>query len=433
MNRAEFVNKHGIHKKFMAIPMKVSMILNELNDAGYEAYVVGGCVRDYLLNRDPDDWDITTSALPEQVKEVFAEECNEGRIIDTGIKHGTVTLLVGDEGFEITTYRIDGKYSDNRRPDSVEFTRSLRKDLARRDFTINAIAYNPEEGFVDPFDGLGDLNRELIRCVGKADERFQEDALRILRMWRFSCQLDFEIHVRTQLGAARNIHLLANIAAERKQQELVKVLNLPKCPAYDKLFNLLCIQELIPGIKDKSIVGCKHIYAELDHLWIQKDLSVKLANLLYGHTNIRKLLTELRFDNKTIDEVDKLCGSWYLEGEPDNKVNLKYALLNCGEETTRNKLLLMSTQTTSWEYLQQIYSANTMLNAIVQSHECYSLKQLAINGQDLIDAGTPESRLIGKKLNCALDAVIREKVENTKEELLAYLAAEYDIKDKIRW
>ena len=179
------------------IPQKAEQILHILNEAGYEAYVVGGCVRDSILDRVPGDWDITTSALPEQVKELFH------RTVDTGIQHGTVTVMMGKEGFEVTTYRVDGEYHDGRHPDAVTFTRSLEEDLKRRDFTINAMAYHPGHGLVDLFGGMEDINRKIIRCVGDPVERFTEDALRMLRAVRFSAQLGFTVEENTKAALAR--------------------------------------------------------------------------------------------------------------------------------------------------------------------------------------------------------------------------------------
>ena len=186
------------HMQQIQIPEKVEYIIHCLEQHGFEAYAVGGCVRDSILGRVPGDWDITTSALPEQVKAVFK------RTVDTGIEHGTVTVMLDKEGFEVTTYRIDGEYMDSRHPSAVEFTRNLLEDLARRDFTINAMAYNPARGIVDVFDGMGDLKRRCIRCVGDADARFNEDALRILRAVRFAAQLDFEIENAYRSGNTKN-------------------------------------------------------------------------------------------------------------------------------------------------------------------------------------------------------------------------------------
>ena len=200
------------------IPQKAAQILRTLNAAGYEAYVVGGCVRDSMLNRVPGDWDITTSALPEQVKELFH------RTVDTGIQHGTVTVMMDKEGFEVTTYRVDGEYHDGRHPDAVTFTRSLEEDLKRRDFTINAMAYHPEHGLVDLFGGMEDIDQKIIRCVGNPVERFTEDALRMLRAVRFSAQLGFTVEENTKAALARMAGNLEHVSAERIQTELVKLL-----------------------------------------------------------------------------------------------------------------------------------------------------------------------------------------------------------------
>ena len=202
------------------LPSYVSLALEKLNNHGFEAYVVGGCVRDSLMGRAPNDWDITTDALPEQLLSTFAEY----RVIPTGLQHGTVTVLIDDHPLEITTYRIDGTYSDNRHPDSVSFTRSLREDLARRDFTINALAYHPQTGIVDHFSGLADLDNRQIVCVGDPEKRFTEDALRILRALRFSAQFGFPIEKMTAKAIHRLAPLLRRIAVERVQSELVKLL-----------------------------------------------------------------------------------------------------------------------------------------------------------------------------------------------------------------
>ena len=200
------------------LPEKVEGIIQTLMQAGYEAYAVGGCVRDSLLGKEPKDWDITTSAKPEEVKRLFP------KTIDTGILHGTVTVMSGREGFEVTTYRIDGKYEDSRHPKEVTFTPNLLEDLKRRDFTINAMAYNESTGLVDEFDGIGDLKRGVIRCVGEAEQRFKEDALRMMRAVRFAAQLGFSIDEDTKEAICKLAPTLKNISAERIQVELVKLL-----------------------------------------------------------------------------------------------------------------------------------------------------------------------------------------------------------------
>ena len=220
------------------IPQNVKLIIDTLEDAGYEAFAVGGCVRDALMGRVPNDWDITTSATPMQVKELFR------RTIDTGIKHGTVTIMLGKEGYEVTTYRIDGDYMDGRHPDKVIFTNNLIEDLKRRDFTINAMAYNERVGIVDAFDGINDLENKIIRCVGEATERFTEDALRILRALRFSAQLDFNINEATAVAVKELGKNLSLISKERIQTELDKLIT-SNCPDRIKLVHLYGLNKFI--------------------------------------------------------------------------------------------------------------------------------------------------------------------------------------------
>ena len=203
------------------LPEKVRYIIHRITQAGYEAYAVGGCVRDSVLGRKPDDWDITTSASPRQIKGLFE------RTLDTGLKHGTVTVMLGQEGFEVTTYRIDGDYEDGRHPKEVTFTASLLEDLKRRDFTVNAMAYNDQDGLVDAFDGIKDLRAGIIRCVGSPEERFSEDALRILRAIRFSAQLGYRIEPQTQKAIEELAPNLRLISAERIQAELIKLVASP--------------------------------------------------------------------------------------------------------------------------------------------------------------------------------------------------------------
>lgn len=211
-------NYEGLKEFKIEIPKSVKLIINVLEENGFEAFAVGGCVRDTILGRNPQDWDITTSALPEQVKALF------NRTIDTGIQHGTVTVMIKRVGYEVTTYRVDGEYNDGRHPDSVEFTSNLIEDLKRRDFTINAMAYNPTVGLIDAFDGIGDIERKLIKCVGVAEERFGEDALRILRAVRFSAQLGFEIENDTMKAIEKLAPTLEKISAERIRVEMEKLI-----------------------------------------------------------------------------------------------------------------------------------------------------------------------------------------------------------------
>ena len=238
----------------ITLPEKVKKIIHTLKSHGYEAYAVGGCVRDSILGREPEDWDITTSALPEETKALFE------RTFDTGIEHGTITVLMGKEGFEVTTYRIDGKYEDNRHPKQVTFTRCLREDLLRRDFTINAMAYNEEEGIVDIFGGMEDLKEGVIRCVGNAKERFGEDALRILRAVRFSAQLGFSIEEETKAGIVALAPTLQQISAERIQVELVKMLVSPNPERIRLAYELGITKVILPEFDEMMNTAYNTLY-----------------------------------------------------------------------------------------------------------------------------------------------------------------------------
>ena len=228
------------------LPEKVNTIIQTLQSHGHEAYAVGGCVRDSILGRVPDDWDITTSATPFETKALFE------RTFDTGIEHGTITVLLGKDAFEVTTYRVDGKYEDSRHPKEVTFTRSLQEDLLRRDFTINAMAYNETEGLVDVFGGIEDLNAKIIRCVGNAKARFGEDALRILRAVRFAAQLGFEIEEETRKGIMELAPTLANISAERIQVELIKMLVSPNPAMLRTAYELGITKIILPEFETQT-------------------------------------------------------------------------------------------------------------------------------------------------------------------------------------
>ena len=228
------------------LPQKVKEILNVIEANGYEAYVVGGCVRDSILGREPGDWDITTSAKPDEIKALFR------RTIDTGIAHGTVTVMQGNEGFEVTTFRVDGKYEDGRHPNEVIFTPNLKEDLRRRDFTINAMAYNEKEGLIDLYNGMYDLKYRNIRCVGNADERFDEDALRILRAVRFAAQLDFGIERETYAAICRHAENLRKVSSERIQVEIVKILTAPNPEKWLDLYRNKTVEDGISAMQEVS-------------------------------------------------------------------------------------------------------------------------------------------------------------------------------------
>ena len=313
----------------IAVPDKARHIVNTIQAAGYEAYVVGGCVRDSLLGREPQDWDITTSARPEQVKALFP------RTVDTGLQHGTVTVLQDREGFEVTTYRIDGEYEDSRHPREVAFTRNLEEDLKRRDFTINAMAYNDDKGLVDIFGGTEDIRAGIIRCVGKPAERFGEDALRILRAIRFSAQLGYKIDDETKEGIRELAPTLKNISAERIQTELVKMMVSPH-PDYLREAYLLGVTKVFLPEFDLAMETEQrhphHMYSVGEHILhslsaVEADKVLRLTMLFHdigkpatltvdengithfhGHAAVsaemaKKILRRLKFDNDTISMV----------------------------------------------------------------------------------------------------------------------------------
>ena len=282
------------------IPRAAEEIIGKLNKHGFEAYVVGGCVRDALLGREPEDWDITTSAKPEQVKAIF------GRTIDTGIKHGTVTILRGRTGYEVTTYRIDGEYEDGRHPKSVEFTPDLVEDLKRRDFTMNAMAYNGEDGLVDVFGGQQDMKARLIRCVGRAEDRFTEDALRILRALRFAAQLDFEIETETEAALRKLAPNLVHVSKERIQTELTKLLLSEHPNRMRRVFDCgaaAYVSDTFAKLEPEKIAVSPRLPARKSLRW---------AALLRHQSaeDAKRILRELKLDNDTIASVGTLVEWW---------------------------------------------------------------------------------------------------------------------------
>lgn len=435
------------------LPHQVEFAINELTAAGYEAYVVGGSVRDLLRGETPSDYDITTSAEPEETKAVFSGE----RIIETGIQHGTVTLLKDDTPLEITTYRIDGDYTDNRRPNSVKFTRTLTEDLARRDFTINAMAYSPKNGVVDAFGGEADLKNGIIRSVGDADRRFNEDALRIMRGLRFSAVLGFEIEEETRKSIFKNKNLLKNISAERIQVELVKLLcgkNARRVIV--EYFEVLeVVLPEIGGMKGFDQKTPWHIYDVLNHTALAVEKSpitpvFRLAALLHdcgkvdafsvdkkgigqfcGHPEVsyqkaKTALKRLKFDNATQSAVLTLIKYHDFYLEPD-KISVKKALNLLGTETffmllelKRADKLAQNPELTKSDF-KTLDDIENVAKEIIKNNECFSLKTLAVKGDDLIKIGIPADKELGKTLEFLLDSVIDERVENKKEELLKLL------------
>lgn len=432
------------------LPPPVERAIQRLNAAGYEAYAVGGCVRDSLLCRVPDDWDITTSAAPEQTKAVF-----DGLpVIETGIQHGTVTVIFGGQPLEITTYRIDGSYSDSRHPDAVRFTRSLQEDLARRDFTVNALAYHPDTGIVDYFGGIEDLQRKIIRCVGEPDKRFTEDALRVMRGIRFSSQLSFSIESVTEASLRKHAPLLQKIAVERLRTELVKLL----CGEHVKSVLLhfpdvlgQIIPEILPmvGFKQQTPYHIYDIYEHTAHsIAAVKNIPVlRLTMLLHdigkpsrftvddkgqghfkGHGQVsvamsEKILPRLRFDKRTAERVLTLVKYHDVDLEPREALIKRW--LN--RLTPEGFFQLMEVKLADNAAQNPLYDRSVSYREIIQMgqdilnrKECFSLSALAVNGDDLIQMGIPAGKGIGEALQFLLQAVIDEKCENSRELLLEY-------------
>ena len=433
----------------MDMPKNVDTAINLLQSAGFEAYAVGGCVRDSLLGKTPNDWDITTSAKPENMKSVFADfHC-----IDTGIKHGTVTVVIDGEPLEITTFRLDGEYEDNRHPKSVTFTSNLGADLGRRDFTVNAMAYSKMTGTVDLFGGQNDLKNKIIRCVGDPDRRFNEDALRILRALRFASALDFEIEEKTAQSLLKNCALLGNISEERIAKELLKLV----CGKGAKriltgfapvLFEIL--PELQPMYKN-SHDNPHHCYDIYEHTLIavesiDPEPTLRFAMLLhdcgkpavkkfdengvahfYGHQRISaeisaQILARLKVSNKFRDEILFLVSNhdrWELY---ENTEKMPRYLSKFGLDGVLNLLKVMRADVLaqSPEYrcrLDQIADAEETAKNLAAQKPCLSLSELQINGRTLMDIGIPQGRKLGAVLAQLLDEVIDGVTKNTQEAL----------------
>ncbi len=433
------------------LPSQVVNILELLQSAGYQAFCVGGAVRDSLMGTEPGDWDITTSATPQQIAHIFADY----KTIETGIKHGTLTVIMDSKPYEITTYRIDGEYGDNRHPESVTFTANLKDDLARRDFTVNAIAYNPCSGIVDYYGGQEHIYNSIIKTVGNPDKRFSEDGLRIIRALRFASTLGFEIEEETALAIHRNKDLLRNISAERINIELSKLL------CGKNVFNILMeysdvlsvfIPEIAPAV-DFAQYGKKHAYNVWEHIChtvdtIPPDRILRLTMLLHdlgkvpthalnekgdstfknhaaiGGEMARDILTRLKFDKKTINRVSFLVGNHDFE-PPESKKALKYHLKSKTPEDIKTLLIIKKSDRGALSESYRDISEETRqaliwLEEVENNNECCTLSQLAVNGKDLSAKGL-KGEQIGAALNTLLDAVIEEKVPNEKSLLLTYL------------
>ena len=432
------------------IPEKANEIITTLTDAGYEAYVVGGCVRDAILGREAADWDITTNAKPEEVKALFS------RTVDTGLQHGTVTVLNGKEGFEVTTYRIDGEYRDGRHPESVSFTSNLIEDLKRRDFTINAMAYSEKEGLVDAFDGLGDLQKGVIRCVGDPRERFTEDALRILRAVRFSAQLNFAIEEETKKALAEFAPRLTKVSAERIQVELLKLLTSDHPEVFRQVWETGITAVILPEFDacmetpQHNPHHCRNVGEHILYTLtgVEKDKALRLAALLHdigkpvcrttdekgidhfkGHAGVGAkmadgILRRLKFDNDTRKKVVRLVEVHDDRDFPLNHRGVRRAVHRIGAELFPDYLklrradILAQNPLMQEEKLQRLEEAARLYREILEEGNCLSLKDLAVTGRDLIDAGVEPGPKLGIILKQMLEAVIEHPEYNMKEHLI---------------
>ena len=442
------------------IPKEVNFILESLFDAGFEAYVVGGCVRDSVLGKEPDDWDITTNALPLEVKALFK------RTVDTGLQHGTITVMRGNEGYEVTTYRTDGKYSDGRHPDKVTFVPSLEEDLKRRDFTINAMAYNDRAGLIDLLGGMQDLNDGIIRCVGKAEERFSEDALRMLRAVRFAAKLGYTLDPDVYESIKKRSETLSVVSAERITTELIKLLTSdhPEMikTAYETGLTAVFFPEFDKAMQTEQNHP-HHMYSVGVHLvesvrLSRNDRLIRLTMLLHdiakpetltideeglthfhGHATLgaemaEEILRRWKLDNDTIRRVCRLIRYHDLgKGVPCSPRAVRKGVRLMEEdfplllEVERADILAQSTYMRE-EKLETLDRYTAEYEIILRENQCCNLKSLAVNGKDLVELGFSPGPGLGKTLSMLLDRVIEDPSLNEKTVLLKMAG---EIKDEI--
>lgn len=442
------------------IPKWVKYIIETLYNYKYEAYIVGGCVRDSLINRNINDWDITTNAKPEEVIRIFE---NLGhKIVPTGLKHGTVSIVIDKENYEVTTYRIDGEYSDGRHPDEVEFTSNLREDLSRRDFTINAMAYNDKDGLIDYFGGLEDLDNKIIRCVGNSEKRFNEDGLRILRGIRFMSQLGFCLNSETSESMYICREKLINISQERIREELSKILMSNYLGnGFKELLNHNLLQYSLPELincvdfqqlneyHDKTVF--EHILSVVEN--IPPKLDLRLSALLhdvgkpkcftidekgvghfYEHHKVsadmsREILTRLKFDNKTIDKVCLLVYEHMVDTNM-KRTGIKRLINRVGQYNIFDliELAIADRKGMAKEHknYDDILELKDKIEDILAKQEAFSIKDLAINGGDLIQVGIKQGKEIGMILNELLEVVLENPELNHIETLLSLVKSKID-------
>lgn len=442
----------------MFIPNDVKIILDTLKNNGYESYIVGGSIRDCKIGTSlPKDYDVTTNALPEEIIKLF------DKTIPTGIEHGTVTVMINGEGYEVTTYRIDGEYLDNRRPDAVIFVSNLKEDLARRDFTINALAFNEEDGLIDYFGGIEDLDNKIIRAVGEPNKRFQEDALRMLRAIRFSARLDFHIEEKTLEAIKANCQLILNVSNERVRDELCKILisNNPK-KGLRLLEETKLLESILPELQaavgfnqknphhDKDVF--EHILAVVEKC--PPELNLRLAALLhdiakpecftidkegighfYGHDKKGVILSEqilrrLKFDNESINKISILVKEHMNVLEKPTDASVKRLINRVGKDLLNYLFALQRADAlgsaSSEIRLEEIDRVEKKASSILESKVPLSTKELAINGRDLIQEFSLKPGVeIGDMLKFLLDKVLENPQLNSKKELLAIIYDKY--------
>lgn len=444
------------------IPKGAAAIIDTLQSNGFEAYLVGGCVRDSILKRPVHDWDITTSATPDEMKKVFADT----KIIETGIKHGTLTILSVDGFYECTTYRIDGAYSDGRHPDIVHFTKSLTEDLKRRDFTINAMAYNDKEGLIDLFGGRLDLMDHVIRCVGNPEDRFKEDALRIMRALRFAAQLEFDLEMKTKIAAFQMSDTLTKVSAERINSEFCKILTQTMGRQIIDYYREI-IAVFIPEIKDMFDFEQNnpyHMFNVWDHtiealvravlFMDQNNLTLALATLFhdigkphsyqddpngirhfYGHAAKSAEITDsimrrMRFNNNIREQVVTLVKYHDADIKPEAKYVKRWLNKLDSEHLLRCLFMLKYSDISGQvvknraERLREVSELFTVLDDVINQQACFSLKDLAVNGNDLIAAGMKPGKEIGAILNQMLELVLNDECANDKDALFKAVGIE---------
>lgn len=444
------------------LPDKVKYIISELNNAGFEAYAVGGCVRDSILGRIPEDWDITTSAKPFDIKKIFR------RTIDTGIQHGTVTVMLGNDGYEVTTYRIDGAYEDSRHPREVTFTDKLTEDLRRRDFTINAMAYSDSTGIIDEFDGMACIENRTIKAVGNAKERLTEDALRILRAVRFSAQLDYKIDNETTAAIVELAPSLKNISAERICTEMIKMLKSDHPDRIRMAYELGITKVILPEfdiametdqntkhhmytVGEHTVQALININKEKDVFSDRENKILKLTMLFHdlgkpecrtvdeitgghhfkGHCEVGEkksisIMKRLKFDNDTINAVKILVK--YHDYRPELTYPIvRRTIVDVGADKMKMLFAVKRADTMAQsnyereEKLEYIKVFEEMYDKIIADGDCISLKQLAVTGKDLIEYGIKPGPELGEKLDYLFEHVLDEPSHNNKAFLLEYL------------